>query len=746
MYSDERWRQVWRHAAMIGMLAVLIALPAGSTVADDQFMKDFRDRYNEMGSELATKPPAEVAEISDFVYQKDVATLTLKQGTIYLLRKLDDRPTTAIFIGEGHLSVDVPSHVERQALSYAAKDTVVDETFESAFINFSDDLDLKLKEHTTFTDGNLPWRDFNKTQQGEFFFKPVVMHTYDHYFQLIRSHYERSPDGFFWCHVNRHVFSFDPNRPEEVVVGYEHEGGDQVPTQGVRMQRQETGVYDDFGMSNIAYPTTVVHRHGTIKLGGLDGETMDDASVTMDLQVNEDSLRFLSTFLHHNLKLDSIHFNGTPVDYWRRGSFAFIGVILPEYVYKGDTLSLKFFYHGRDFFPGLPFVENPAPSTHELTFGVRKGFDYIMPALEPAESQGNGYEWYQAVPPDPYRIYLWQPCPTGYDTIPMVSDIGLPVNILQSSSIDKTRERCFVPHEYYQTTNLAAFNYMAGRLGLPVGSFGVVVYPHAAVSLPGMMAVSQTDCYQEGTGGLPMASAMAAAQQWFGALTRPQSDREQWLQEGLSDYLSVMHVAEAVSPGVSFGELSRRRDLLYTIDENHNDWPLAAGDRVGAAQRQAKGSWVFHMLRFLMFDLDNLSDRTFYRFLNELKALTNGQLFTNYDLAQLAAKHYGQPLDWFFDYWLYSRGLPHFDVTYQIKDIGDGYVVSGDIQATEVSDSFRMPVVLHVLSGEGSTYQRVWVEGATASFELGPFASEPKELVFNEFFSVLSKDKVKRED
>lgn len=736
-----------RFTQILMLFLLLVSGAATDVLADSEFFKEFKDHYGELGSDLATKPPAELATIKNFVYHKDVATITFNDGILYLLRHIEGRPTAAIFIGKGTATVKIPSHTERQSMMYAARDSVVNEEFETAFLNFSDDLDLKLKEQFTFERTNLPWRDFNKTQQGEFFFKPVVMHEYDHYFQLMRSLYERAEDGYFWIHFNRYVYSFDPNRPQEVVVGYEHEGGDQVPTDGAVMQREERAIYDDDEISNIAFPTTALKRHGQVTLGGLDGLSMDAADVTIDLLVNVDSLRFVSLFLHHNLKVDSLYYNGQPCDFHRRGSFAFIGVILPEYVYKGDTLSLRCFYHGRDFFPGLPFVEDPKPSEHDLKFAVRKGFDYLMPGGELADNQGGEYKWYHAAPPEPYRLFPWQPLATGYDTISLTSDIGLPLQILQSSSIDKVRERCFIPHDYYRQTNLNAFNFMAARFGIPVGAFVVTVYPQEAISFPGMMGVSQTTCYTDGTGGLAMSAGMEAARQWFGAAMQSRSDRELWLFDALPDYLSIMHVSTAVDPGVAFGELSRRRNTLYTVVGNDNDWPLASGRRVDAVLRQAKGSWVIHMLRYLMFDTQTASDRAFLGFLNELKTTFNSSEFTNHDIQLLAEKHYGESLDWFFHHWVYGRNLPEFNVEYRKVESDHSHTITGTVRTSGVPDSFKMPVIVRVPSPDGTSgYHRIWVDSPAVTFELGPFDDEPGDIVFNEFFSVLSKDKVKKID
>ena len=228
-----------RITAISLLLTFLLIVPAS---AETEFFKEFKSNYSLLLSDLSRKPSAEVAEISDFVYQKDIVTFHLKSGKLYLLRHILDRPTTAIFVGEGSAVASVPVHTERQSLFCCSRDTTVNKDFNVCFIRMADDFDLKLREKFTFEKTELPWRDFNKSQQGEFFFKPVVMHEYDNLFQLLRSVYERDQDGYFWCDFGRYVYSYDPNRPQQSVIAYEHEGGDIVATDGAVLQRTANGI------------------------------------------------------------------------------------------------------------------------------------------------------------------------------------------------------------------------------------------------------------------------------------------------------------------------------------------------------------------------------------------------------------------------------------------------------------------------------------------------------------------------
>jgi hypothetical protein len=733
------------YTKVVAFTALILLACFASVGAVSDPLLSFKDFYDQMGTGLATKPPAELAEISNFVYQKDVATFTFTAGSMYLLRHIDGRPTTAIFVGSGTAKIEIPSHTERMSMLYASGDSVVDVAFETAMFNFSDDFDLLLKEKFTFQQTSLPWKDFNKSQQGEFYFRPQVMHTYDNYFELLRSLYERKADGYFWVDFGRYSYTFDPNRPEEVIVGYEHEGADQEMTSGAVMQRREKGVYDDFRMSDISYPTTVLSCVGMLEMKGLDGQVIDKADVTLKVLLNADSLRFVSLFMHYNLKLDSLYFDNAAVPFKRRSDFTSLGVILPEYHHKGDTLTFRLWYHGKDYQSALPFVEDPTPFMVEITIDAPKGYGYVAPGILPENSPDSKRERFLAAPQEPCRLFQLQPYVSGYDTIPVVSDIGITLNFLKSADLTKNKFKDFVSDDVYRTTVLGAFNFLTKWLGAPTGTFVVWVFPEGMRSLPGLVSVPQVMPLVDGTGGLHMVAGNMAARQWFGLLMRPKTDREYWWLDAIPDYLSLMYVSDANSPAVFFGELLNRRDGIYTIVGVNDHWPLAAGRRVSVEYRTLKGDWVVHMLRYLMYDLTNHSERQFIGFLSDLKALGTSRNYSNDDVMKLAEKHYGAPLDWFFQQWVYGRDLPHYKVGYTIEKRADGYYVAASVAVTGVDSQFKMPVIVRVEHANGnSTYYRPEIAGASGHFELGPFVDEPKQMIFNEFVSVLSKDDVSK--
>lgn len=733
------------------LIFLVTACLTGAVTAQTDNFNTFKSDYGLVDLDLLNNP-GEVCSVEDFVYKKDVATFTFEEGIIYLLRYIQGRPTTAIFIGKGRAYIEIPSHLEKNNLRWCSRDSVVNEKFEVCLIRIADDFDLKLREKYTFEQKQLSWKHFNiaKKAQGEFFFKPHRDHEYDNYFQLLRSIYERREDGYFWVDFNRYVFNFDPNRPEEVIVAYEHEGGDIIISEAAVFQRREKETYDNSRMSDITYPTTMLDREGSIYMGGLDGKRIDSTRINVQVLVNADSLRFVSLFLHYNLKCDSIYYENQPLSCWRRNDFSFIGTILPAYRYKGDTLHFTFRYSGRDYRTFLPFVENPQATPHNLTFYIPGGYNYLMPGMSEYKA-GTGKERIITIEPtQPFQNFYFQPYASGYDTIPKVTDIGLTVNFLNSKEINKNRFTCYLPDNTFQTTILTAFDFLSSHLGMPPGTFEVFVYPEDTfrnnLSMPGLVEVPQVFCAVEGTGGLYTEAGYQVARQWFGSLMQPKSYREKWLTDAPPAYLTIMLLQSVFDdPAISYTELLHLKDRLLINASKNEDLPLAAVRRLNEQIRLNKGAWIIHMLRFLMYDLKTHSDKTFWRFLHEFSVTGNNQPFTNTDFIRLAEKHYGQPLDWFFKKWLYDLGVPEYEGEYTFIQKSDGFYVEGTVRTKNMADDYNMPVIIRIEdTGGQSSFHRRTIPGTGGTFSIGPLAEEPATFYFNEFFSVLSKDKVKK--
>ncbi len=720
----------------------LLLTTAVSVSAAPEFAEQFLDNYEALSVDLLNQP-AERFEVTDFVYQKDVATFTFASGTIYLMRYVDDRPTTALFLGSGQFSADIPFHAERQAMWYASGDSVVADDFEFCFIRFADDFDIQLRERFTPDTTTLGHRDYTKYKQaqGEFFFRPVVMHKQDNYFQLLRSQYERSADGYFWADINRYVYVFDPNQASEVEIRFEREGGDIESTIGATFRRESERQPGDSTLSRYHYDLQPVAKRGSVTLGDLDGMKIDAADITMDLRVVADSLRFAKLYIHHNLKLDSLRYNDDEIGLMRRRDFSTVGVMLPDYVYRDDTISLRFFYHGNDFSPGFPFIESNMPTPYDLTMIYPRDFSYLVPGLTGRERTEGRFVQSRVQPDRPFRVFAFQGMLNGWDTVQVIASNGMPITILQNEGINKKRFECYVPLSKYEPPVTHAINYLTTRFGPPGGVFGLTIYPEpdGGFTMPGMARITQDYCLIDGTGQLSLVAGREIARQWFGPTAYIQTDREQWILDGAVDYLGIMVVEDTLGTGISFAELKSRRSEIIKMQNDNDLQPLAGGHRVMPLNRVLKGAWVYHMLRFMMYDPSGGGDQTYLRFMRELALTLGSQPVSNHRFQQIAEKHVGESLDWFFATWLYGRSIPSGNVTYEVVPAEEGYQMTVTSSLNRVASSFRMPVWLRVQFEDGtSELLSREVRAGAESFTIGPFAKTPDRLVFNEFFSMLA--------
>lgn len=727
------------------LILILIILAAQVTHAGkSEFLQQFETDYKALDAEIL-KYISQRVKVTDFVYRKDLATFTFKSGSFYLLRHVQDRPTAAIFIGDGNCTIDPVIPNERRTLAWCSGKETVDENFKSCFIRFGDDLDLALADFPT-QNHKITWREFNTYKQAlaELYFRPITLHEYDNYFQLLRSAYERKTDGYFWIDFNKYVFKYDPSLANPVVVAYEREGGQLTIDDAVSLKKSGDAGQTNYSMSEQTFPTTLVSRSGLLRMSGMTGQNIEEAAINMQIRVNRDSIKFVSLFLHYNLDIDSIIYKGRRCDYWRRGDFTFLGLILPEYRHVGETFDVTICYHGKDYTIGLPFVKNPTPSMTNIDLYGSIDFDYFFPGKGSVQKAKGRFNKYLIAPEQTYRHLYLQPVPNGFDTLTKLSSSGAEVKFLKSDQYAKNRAIDFTPDQKYEEAVMRAFDFMIPRLGARPTSEPLFVYPDSLLSIPGLIELKQLVDYDDQIADLVVQAGLQVARQWFGPLMKPATDRELWCTNAFPDYLGLLLALETDGARPFFSQLMMRQHTIEREEERGKNMPPGAGDRASVEIRTTKGSWIVHMLRYLMYDPERPAEVDFLKFVREFAQKSNQATFTNQDLVTIAELYYGDELDWFFDQWLFGKDTPLYDVKFKTVERDEEFLVTVDLNVSNVSDEYTMPVWFRVaVSGEDEYFHESTVTGSQ-TLELGPFSSKPTDLVFNEFLSVLCKADVSK--
>ncbi len=208
------------------------------------------------------------------------------------------------------------------------------------------------------------------------------------------------------------------------------------------------------------------------------------------------------------------------------------------------------------------------------------------------------------------------------------------------------------------------------------------------------------------------------AHQWWGNLTGWSSYRDQWISEGLANYIALLYAdSKKPSDHVLAGWLGRYRDALVTKEPGQDApageaGPLVMGYRLRSSRSPrayervlyGKGSWVFHMLRMML--RDPAAKDPDARFVQLLRGLTETYRFralTTDDLQRAVegimtpamALEGGRSMDWFFDQWVRASDIPRYKVEFTARPHGDAFLVRGTLKQRDVPETFIAPVPLY---------------------------------------------------
>ncbi len=214
------------------------------------------------------------------------------------------------------------------------------------------------------------------------------------------------------------------------------------------------------------------------------------------------------------------------------------------------------------------------------------------------------------------------------------------------------------------------------------------------------------------------------AHQWWGNLVGWDSYRDQWIHEGLSNYIALLYADTKKTPERALNIwLARYRNEL-TAKEPGRDapaeeaGPLVLGYRLRSSRSPSgydrvvygKGTWVFHMLRMMLRDPETKEpDARFIQLLHSLLEARRYHAVTNEDLQRAVeavmtpamALEGGRSMDWFFDQWVRSNGIPHYSVEFAVRPQAHGFLVRGTLKQSGVPDTFLAAVPLSAAGPKG---------------------------------------------
>jgi len=200
------------------------------------------------------------------------------------------------------------------------------------------------------------------------------------------------------------------------------------------------------------------------------------------------------------------------------------------------------------------------------------------------------------------------------------------------------------------------------------------------------------------------------AHQWWGHLVGWKTYHDQWLSEGIAEFASAMYLRQ-FQPGDwdSFWNLKR----TYLLSKNQYGFrPVDAGPiwlntQVGSGELiYSKGAYVMEMLRAILYDpkLKN-PDGRFIAMMQDFIKSYAGRNASTEDFLKIVETYAGEPMQWFFNQWVYGTAVPSYDFSYALADAGNGQTqLTMTVTQSNVGESFQMRLPVYIAAEGGLRY------------------------------------------
>ena len=291
-------------------------------------------------------------------------------------------------------------------------------------------------------------------------------------------------------------------------------------------------------------------------------------------------------------------------------------------------------------------------------------------------------------------------------------------------------------------------------------------------AFPGLVLLSYRAFGDLNTGEAEVFRAHEVAHQWWGAAIDWEDYRDQWMTEGFAQYASALYslygledpdqfldmvnawrldvLGEGqVGQGIGLRHFGFRPETLRRSD-GHDSGALVVGYRLNSTETPfdytvlvyEKGAYVLHMLRSMLLDPVTGSDERFRELMRTYAGDYVRDVMSTRSFEAAVERAFGEPMDWFFDQWVYGVEVPTYRPDLEVSPVVDGpspFVLHGRIRQDDVSDGFKMPVPIRLtFDDHPSTTHRIWVDADEVMVELA-LPARPTRVEFNDQHAVLAK-------
>jgi Peptidase family M1 domain len=338
-----------RSRALLPSVALLLVFACGLNFLHAQRPPNANTYYMQLRSLL---PGGEVVTVKDLVLKRDAAVFTFHQGSFAFYGEVNGKVTGAVFRGDAHLHVTPPTAEERHNLSLVTHNEEFDADFDQAVLRFTDGTVEEL--HKAATGKANPDAEFTKAaQSAQEFARHQVHDNVD--LRLLQDVLSSAPGGYFLAAIHGKgyphlLFEYDPEgagdlAPEEVGLMNWNDWGPSYLLAFHRAEEYANGIPSGHER-NAAYTVSSEDIDTTIeKSGFLTG------LATTEIHAEQDGLAVVPLNLYPTLRVSKVETAaGMQLDYVqeKKEDDPDFGVVLPHPLKKGESISLKIAYGGKE--------------------------------------------------------------------------------------------------------------------------------------------------------------------------------------------------------------------------------------------------------------------------------------------------------------------------------------------------------------------------------------------------------------
>jgi aminopeptidase N len=457
------------------------------------------------------------------------------------------------------------------------------------------------------------------------------------------------------------------------------------------------------------------------------------AAVTVTLQAEQDGVVFVDLDLANTLEVDRVTGSGTALPFDHTDDV--LRLFPPQPLDRDDTWTATIHYGGQPEptgFLGFSFGTTPAGNPLLATLSQPYGARSWWPCKDTPDDKATVL--LRAVVPDGLYVasngILEVEVPSGGNTLFQwrheypISTYGVSIAVAEYVSWEETwlspggrvlpiEYHVFPEHEeaarfdFGRTTEiLDYYTELFGEYPFVDEKYGMAEFVWEG-AMEHQTMTSYGDVFLTGDRFYERIIGHELAHQWWGNSMTLEDWGELWVHEGFATLAEGLWVERAEGTAAYRTFLRRRSNGCCGFNG-----PISPPNRLFNQTVFNKAAWMLHMLRGF------LGDTAFFSAMYDLAQrpeLQYGTIVTE-DVVEQFETSTGQPLQWFFDQWLYRIGRPTFTVDWTTKSVGDRTRLQVVIDQSDLAEPWIFPLRLRAVTPSGPVDLETFVASDTHQY------------------------------